>query len=443
MARARTSEPGSDEDLLVLPLDFELEREGRTMRRFLIGLVALTAFAILVLALAPIQETAAAPGEIRSSGDLVQIQHPEGGAVDQVLAHRGAVVRPGDPILRLRPIGAESDLDRLAIRRATLSLTIERLDALLEGRLPSLPEDPRLGPKAVEDARALYALERAALERRHPPRSAPRRAPPPQPAAEHNALAAHGAEIAALAEQVALRKPLVEKGHAARSTVLGFEAQKAAAESRRAVAAGQRVSAEDAVLEVEEQIAEARASQRAAWSRERAEAAAERAEIERSLAREADRLAQLTVRAPSYGVVHELHAATPGASVPPNGPVATIVPLDGAVIAEVRISPADVGHIRAGDTAKVRVSTFDPEVVGEIAGRVRRISPTAFQDPDGAAYFQAELTLDRTEVPLYGRMQPLSPGMSVQAQILTGEKSALRYLFKPVARALDTAFSER
>ncbi|MEO1331371.1 MAG: hypothetical protein AAFW46_17105, partial [Pseudomonadota bacterium] len=149
----------SDEDLLVLPLDFEMERSGTIMRRLLISLSLLVAMAIGVLAVAPIREVAIAQGEIRSSGDLIEVQHPEGGEVAAVLAHRGAVVRPGDPILRLRPIGAETDFERLAVRRAALLLAKERLDALLGERAPEFPPSPRLTHEVVTNERTLFELE--------------------------------------------------------------------------------------------------------------------------------------------------------------------------------------------------------------------------------------------------------------------------------------------
>lgn len=433
----------SDEDLLVLPLDFEMERSGTIMRRFLISLSLLVAMAIGVLAVAPIREVAIAQGEIRSSGDLIEVQHPEGGEVAAVLAHRGAVVRPGDPILRLRPIGAETDFERLAVRRAALLLAKERLDALLGERAPEFPPSPRLTHEVVTNERTLFELEQSALDRRVAALEARLRQRRAEAGSKAIEITEIKAEIAAYREQLGMREQLAQKGYATRNDFLTLQAQYSEARSREALAQGQLSSTEEAIAQTEAEIAEALASQRSEWSRELSQTETELAELDRQIVRQADRVERMTVRAPAFGVLHELHVATAGAVVQPGGQVATVVPLEGDVIAEVRITPGDIGHIETGDAAIVRISTFDPETVGEIYGVVRQVSPTAFSDEQGQRFYKASLTLDRTEVALGEERHALAPGMAVDAQIRTGEKSVLRYLFKPVARALDRAFSER
>lgn len=117
--------------------------------------------------------------------------------------------------------------------------------------------------------------------------------------------------------------------------------------------------------------------------------------------------------------------------------------MNNELVAEVWISPEDIGHIRIGAAADIRISTFDPARFGTIDGRVRKISASTFQSKEGEPYYKVVIGLGRDHVGLNGDTHQVLTGMVVNATIITGEKSLTRYLLKPVYRSLDIAFSER
>ena len=120
-----------------------------------------------------------------------------------------------------------------------------------------------------------------------------------------------------------------------------------------------------------------------------------------------------------------------------------IVPLDRELVVEVRISPANIGHVRPGQPVAVKVATYDFARYGAIDGRLERISATTFEDEEGRPYYKGRMALDRPYLGDQPDRNLVLPGMTVTADINTGRKTLLAYLVKPVYTALDRGFRER
>lgn len=170
---------------------------------------------------------------------------------------------------------------------------------------------------------------------------------------------------------------------------------------------------------------------------------AELAEVEQSLVRSRDRVERLRIRSPVRGLVKDLKTKTLGGVVAPGGAITEIVPVDRELEVEARISPIDVGHVKIGQAAKVKVTTFDFARFGNIEGTVRSISATTFEDPDGVVYYKAQVKLARNYVGEDPTANILLPGMVTEIDFNTGERTLLRYLLRPVYRSLDAALTER
>ena len=123
--------------------------------------------------------------------------------------------------------------------------------------------------------------------------------------------------------------------------------------------------------------------------------------------------------------------------------VAKIVPADDDIVAEVRLKPSDIGHVHVGDAAEIKISTFDPNVFGIVKGKVTKLSASTFQSDQGEVFYKATLKLARNTVTASGMIHRITPGMEVQADVITGSKSLVRYLLKPIHNSLNIAFTER
>ena len=150
------------------------------------------------------------------------------------------------------------------------------------------------------------------------------------------------------------------------------------------------------------------------------------------------------MRSPIDGVVNAVLVNGSGDVVRPGGVVAEVTPTGTTLFAEVRIAPKDIGHIRPGLETDVAVTTFDPNRYGKISGKVSHISADSFTDErTGEAYYIAYIALDKQTIGKGKNQHALTVGMQVRAEIVTQTRTFMQYALKPVARSLDTAFTER
>ncbi|NJN06137.1 MAG: HlyD family efflux transporter periplasmic adaptor subunit, partial [Rhodobacteraceae bacterium] len=151
----------------------------------------------------------------------------------------------------------------------------------------------------------------------------------------------------------------------------------------------------------------------------------------------------MEIAAPVRGIVKGLQTKTIGGVVRPGETLMELVPLGDSLVAEVKIAPSDIGHIAIGQPAKVKVSTYDSARFGGIDGTLKHISASTFQEDRGEAFYKGVIELSRDHVGNDPSANPILPGMVVDADIVTGNRSLFRYLLKPVYRGLDNAFHER
>lgn len=172
---------------------------------------------------------------------------------------------------------------------------------------------------------------------------------------------------------------------------------------------------------------------------ERSRVVQERNELTFEAEKQRDRFDRLYVRSPVSGHIKALYLKGPGSVLAPGDVVAEIVPSNTDLVAEVRISPRDIGHVEVGDEAEIAITTFDPNVQGTLTGEVSVISASSFRDEYGNYFFKAEIPLHTTRIGNGPQAAKVSPGMVVNVKIFTGSK----YMLKPVTRALGDPLSER
>lgn len=390
-----------------------------------------------------IRELAVASGQLEPAGSVQIVQHLEGGIVSELLVQEGEIVDPGAPLVRLQPTAANSDLAQLRIRSAGLELSIERYAAALEGRLPEF------GALASEYA-GLAQGQQQAFEAEREQQSQSKDAlltRIEQKLAEVQALQSESEslsrQLAIDLEQLNIRKDLRKQGFASKATVLEAKRSYERTNSDLISVRGRMQSSQEALNEARIKLLEADAEFNNRMTEERTKASAELAELTEQIAKQEDRVTRLLVRAPAGGIVQELVPKAIGQVMQPGELIARIVPMDRALVAEVRIAPNDIGHVSIGDPASVKITTFDPARFGAIEGLVKKISASTFQTEEGDPYYKAIIELDKNFVQSSGQRHMILPGMIVNAEIVTGSKSLTRYLLKPVYRSFDIAFTER
>lgn len=430
-------------DHLALPLEIEAGRWPGLFRSIMISVTSAVAILLVLFALSPVKELSVAEGQIIPEGSTLPVQHLEGGIVAAILVKPGQIVDAGADLLRMEPTAARSDFGQLQARRTHLAAARIRLTALLDGTDPNFAAAGEATSPAVAENAALYRRARVSIDKIRETMSA-------RIAQRSAELAAAEAEVATLErqteaneERLRLRTKLMRQGYASRNAWLDAKIQVEQAKARLLQVQGQIAAGRNAVDEARGQRAEAEAAKRLEWSTELARITTDLAEAEQMLNKTRDRVDRLQVQAPVRAVVQAVVPKSAGDVLKPGDVAVELVPLNERLLAEVRLDPQDAGYVTAGHKARIKLTAFDPEAFKPIEGEVIDISPTTFKNEKGIPYFRATLSLSHTTVQRGQETHTVLPGMVVRAEIVTGEKSVLRYLMKPIFRSVDLAFSER
>lgn len=434
--------PPSAQQIRLLSQAIALE-EGRPPRaaKFSILTCSLLFFAAVGWAsVTDVQKIAVATGQILPSGLVQSVQHLEGGIVREVLVREGSLVDSGDVMVRLDGTTAQGELDQLRAREATLTFQVERLRAFAERR-PALMDAGRgPGAQVIGDQRSILQMQerardgqRLVLERQ----LAARRAELDTLEEQHNALSK---QTRIVGETLAMRRTLLEKGLVSRLVFLETQRESARLQGEAAQTASNIRRAHEGIAEAEARLLETEARLASESLAEMGRLSADLAQVREGISRAVDRVTRLEIRAPVRGLVKDLKVRTVGGVIAPGGPIADVVPIDQNLVAEVKISPRDIGHVRIGQDVGTKVTTYDFSRYGVVPGRLISFSATTFQEQDGQLYYRGIVDLAVTSL---GERNPLLPGMVVQSDIRLGSRSVLEYLFTPVYASLASALHER
>lgn len=249
--------------------------------------------------------------------------------------------------------------------------------------------------------------------------------------------------VALSEEQVVMREQLLAKGLVSKVVVMENKQAANRARGKLMEIEGQIAKNRELTAETKGRLADIDVSTEKNALDEMNKVLGELAEVEEAMAKTEDSVARLRVTSPVYGIVNALQVTSIGDVVAPGAPIAEVVSLNEELVVEAHISPRDIGHVRVGQRVKVKVDGYDYSRYGSVLASLTRISASSLKDPEGEPYFKGILTLEQEYLGAYAEDLPILPGMTVTADIKTGERSVLSYLLKPINRSLGSAFSER
>lgn len=428
----------------------------KIIMRGIITLSVLVGALILWSAFTYIQETAITYGEIMPKGHVNLIQHLEGGIVSRVLVENGDSVKKGQLLIRLDEKGSLAELEQLRSREVTLTIDSERLRALLANKPADLVEwskaviDSRYNTiKNHEQVKKLLVDEQAHLESQYQYRDAQRKTlqssitrKEEQLKEARNQLAVWEAHIELLTKEYNMYTQLHDKNLISQKDYLGVLREMNKARGEREKLKSQIIQLSEAIIEANSKSQEVSSAGRENTRRDLGKVSDTLLEVRHKIEKIEDRLLRANVISPSDGIIKGLKVA-PGNVIQPGAELLEVIPYDQEYVAETRINPRDIGHIKAGDDAKVKVLTYDFARFGGIKGKIAKISASTFFTDDGKPYYKATITLDNQYVTRGGKKYHLKTGMTAQADIMTGEKTLLQYILKPIHQSATTAFTER
>ncbi|WP_334155161.1 HlyD family type I secretion periplasmic adaptor subunit [Tepidimonas sp.] len=410
--------------------------------RYLVRIAAVVvALMIVWAAFAEIDEVTRGEARVVPTSQVQIVQSVDGGVVDEILVREGQLVQAGQLLLRVDPTRFVSNLGESRTMQLALQAKAERLQALIQGRpfAPS-PELQRNAPQFVAQERAAYDAKRAEMSAQIGITQSQlgQRQQELNEARARKEQAERSLELTQ--RELEATRPMVRSGAVSEVEVLRLERDVARLRGERDQSAAQISRVQAAIAEAQRRIEEVQLNARSQMSAELSETLSRLSAMAEGGRALEDKVLKADLKSPVRGTVKRLHVNTVGAVVQPGREVVEIVPLDDALILEARIAPKDIAFLRPGLEAMVKFTAYDFAIYGGLRADVESIGADSVVDDKGNAYYLVRL---RTRQASLGEGLPIIPGMVAQVDILTGKKTVLAYLLKPVLRAKANALSER
>jgi len=250
--------------------------------------------------------------------------------------------------------------------------------------------------------------------------------------------------LALAQHQVQMMAPLAAKHIVPETDLLDKQREVVDIQGRIAAAREQQGKAQAAVREAQAQAAQAGFEFKQQALDERSQVNAKIAVNEQSLRGAEGKQNRSEIRSPVDGVVNDVQVTTIGSFVQPGQKIMEVVPLGDKLLVETRVRPSDIAFIKVGDRALVKVTAYDFSIYGGLDGKVVQVSADSIYDEaKKEAYFTVIVETDKSYLMASGHPLPITPGMMTNTQIITGRKSVLTYLLKPVLKARSDALRER
>lgn len=405
---------------------------------------ALLLGALLWAGFAVLEEVTTGEGKAIPSSKVQVIQNLEGGIVSDIFVREGQVVDKGDTLLRLDDTRFMSSRSESEVDRLTLTAQVERLAAEAEGRSLTLPaEVTSSAPQVAADEQALYESRQRRLASEQRTLNEQLRQKTQELAEFRSKQEQFRSSLSLVQQELDMSAPLVSSG--AVSPVEILRLKRNAVELRGSMNANTLAipRAEAAISEIKSRVQESELAFRADAARELNEKRNDLARISASRIAIDDRMSRTTVVSPVRGIVKTLKVNTIGGVVQPGSDLLEIVPLEDNLLIEAKVRPQDVAFLHPGQKAMVKFSAYDYTLYGGLPARLELIGADTITDDKDNSFYLIQVRTDSNHLGSDSRPLLIIPGMIATVDIITGEKSVLDYLLKPVLKARAEALRER
>lgn len=393
---------------------------------------------------AVLEEVTTGQGKAIPSSKIQVIQNLEGGIVSEIFVREGQVVEKGAVLLRLDDTRFLSNRGEAEADRLALVARVERLTAEAEGRALSMPADIlREAPQLAEDELALYQSRQNRLQSEQRTLGEQLRQKT-QELAEFRAKAQqYRSSMGLLQQELNMSQPLVATGAISQVEILRL--RRSLVEIRGSLDATNLAipRAESAMDEIKSKIEESELSFRSDAFKELNEIRTELQKLTATSVAIDDRVSRTTVVSPVRGVIKQLKVNTIGGVVQPGSDMLEIVPLDDSLLIEAKVRPQDVAFLHPGQKAMVKFTAYDYTIYGGLKANLELISADTITDEEGNSFYLIQVRTDKSHLGSEEHPLLIIPGMVATVDIITGEKSVLDYLLKPVLKARSEAMRER
>ena len=433
-------------DIHFMPDTYAAEIESLPLASHLIlWLSAAFVFIAIIWAnFATLDEVAHAEGRVIPSGQVQIVQNLEGGILSKVNVSAGDIVYAGQTLLLLDDTRFSSSFREGTLSVHALRASIARLEAeISEIPFTSIPGFSERHQDIVDDEILLYTSRQQELGSSLSILKQ-QRTQYEQSLAELKATKNKLSRNAALAKkELEITAPLVESGAVSQVELLRLQAAVNDSLGQLEETGIAIPGSEAAVAEASQKILERRQQFRSATQAELNEAKTELSRLNISNITLKDRVNRTTVKSPVDGTVNQVLVNTIGAVIQPGMDLIEIVPSNDTLLIEARIRPSDIAFIHPGGKATVKLTAYDFSIYGGLQSVLEVISADSITDERGEHFFQIRVRTSKNHLGTTENPLPIIPGMVATVDIMTGQKTVMDYILKPLKRAQAAALTER
>lgn len=383
------------------------DKELRRRERRSSGIIWLCVITLLLFLLwahfAVLDEVTVGLGKVTPSSRAQIVDSLDGGIVKQLNVQEGSIVERGQLLATLDPTRFESNFGEAISRVRTLRASAQRLQAELTDQPLQFSPDILQYPQLVARETQLYQSRRQNLS-------------------ESLNNLKHSLQL--VQDELNLTVPLVARGAAGKVDEIRLRRQ---------------------VSDLRGKIDEVRNDYYVRTHEEQVKNSGELDAQQQVATGKQDQLTRTALLSPVHGIVKDIRITTPGGVLEPGGKLMEIVPVEDRLLIETRINPRDIGYIRPGLPAVVKITAYDAAIYGDLPGEVETVSPDTLQDEVKQEQYYYRVYVRTHKAALsnaQGRVFPIMPGMVANVEIKTGQKSVMDYLLKPLNKASE-ALRER
>jgi adhesin transport system membrane fusion protein len=393
---------------------------------------------------ATLDEVTRGTGKVIPFHHVQMVQNLEGGIVSEILVKEGEVVEKGQVLLRIEDTRFTSSYRESQVKSQALQAKIARLTAEVEGKPFKLANNLKSEEKEFVISEQTLALSRqtelqANIDILNQQKN--------QKKQEINELKSREKQLQQSYElaqrQLQITEPLVKKGVMSEVELLRLQREISTIKGDLDSAHLNIPRAEAAVSEVEHKLEQLKVNFRTTALADLNEAKAQLSQSSESNVALKDRVTRTAVRSPLKGTIKQLKVTTIGGVVQPGMDLVEIVPLADNLLVEAQIRPSDIAFLRPGQEVMVKFTAYDFSIFGGLKATLEHISADTIVNERGEAFFLIRVRTERNYLGTKAKSLPIIPGMTVTVDILTGKKTLLTYLLKPIKKAQEMALRER
>ena len=417
----------------------------RIVRLTIWGVIGFFVFMLLWAHFAIIDEVTKGEGKAIPSSRIQKIQNLEGGIVAQIYVHEGQIVEAGAPLIRLDDTRFASNVGETEAERVSMELRVERLSAEVDDRSLKITDAARKAvPNQVSNEESLYASRRqqladeiGGLQQQLLQRQQELREFSSKQEQYRNSLNL-------LRQEIGMSEPLVQQGAISPVEVLRLKRSEV---ETRGMLDGTTLAiprAQAAINEVQRKVDETRGKFRSEALAQLNEARTLLSKAQATSKGLEDRVSRTMVTSPVRGIVKQMLVNTVGGVIQPGSDMAEVVPLDDTILVEAKIRPQDIAFLHPGQEAMIKFTAYDYTIYGGLKGKLEQIGADTVMDEEKKnTFYIIKLRTDRSHLGTDEKPLLIIPGMVASVDIITGKKSILSYLLKPIIKSRAEAMHER